>query len=105
MEGPQSTTWGSEPGRAMKDTWEEGVLAAQVCPYHMSPHVSPGQKSCFSMEKHLIPTHGNSWGRCSYCQRGATGLWPSTFQASTPAFKVKASTPAFKVREGRLQWG
>lgn len=92
--GPQSNSWGSEPGRAVKDTWEEGMLAAQV-PYHMFLHVFAERKLYFSMEKHLAPTHGSSWARCSYCQRGATGLWPSTFQVRTPTFEF---------REGRLPW-
>lgn len=55
------------------------------------PHVSAGCKWCFSMGRRLIPTYGSSWAHCSCCLRGATGLWPLTFQVSTPTVKFRES--------------
>ncbi|XP_055485502.1 protein ABHD14A isoform X2 [Psammomys obesus] len=72
-EVPMSQSWLVSPEATLK------FFTVRRC--QSSRHI--GHKLCFSTERHLIPTHGSSWARCSYCQRGVTGLWPLTFQAGS----------------------
>ena len=77
MGPPQLNSKCSGPGRVVGEALEERTPRT-----HTLPCVPTGWMWCCSTERPLAPGRGSSWARCSCWHRGATGLWPLTFQVS-----------------------